>query len=52
MPQGRWMKRLDSADVRWLGPGSLTQEEIDSGKEVHVVFQPESFLILKKGKEN
>ena len=52
LPQGRWMKRLDSADVRWLGPGSLTQEEIDSGKEVHVVFQPESFLILKKGKEN
>jgi len=52
LPEGRWTKRLDSADVRWLGPGSLIQEEIGSGKEVHLELQPESFLILKKEKEN
>ena len=52
LPQGRWMKRLDSADVRWLGPGSLVQEEIDSAHDVPLELQPESFLILKKEKEN
>ncbi len=51
LPEGRWIKRLDSADVRWLGPGSLIQEEIGSGKEVHLELQPESFLVLKKEKE-
>jgi hypothetical protein len=48
LPEGRWTKRLDSADVRWLGPGSLIQGEIGSGKEAHLALQPESFVILKK----
>jgi maltooligosyltrehalose trehalohydrolase len=52
LPEGRWTKRLDSADLRWLGPGSLIQEEIGAGKELHLEFQPESFLILEKEKEN
>jgi maltooligosyltrehalose trehalohydrolase len=52
LPDGRWTKRLDSADVRWLGPGSLVREEIGSGKEVHLELQPQSFLILKKEEEN
>ena len=51
LPKGRWVRKLDSADVRWLGPGSLIQEEIGSGKEVHLELQPESFLVLKKEKE-
>jgi maltooligosyltrehalose trehalohydrolase len=52
LPEGRWTKRLDSADGQWLGPGSLVQEEIDSAHEVPLELQPESFLILKKEREN
>jgi maltooligosyltrehalose trehalohydrolase len=51
LPEGRWIKRLDSADVRWLGPGSLIRGELGSGKEMHLELQPESVLILKKEKE-
>jgi maltooligosyltrehalose trehalohydrolase len=51
LPEGRWRKQLDSADARWLGPGSLIQEEIGSGEEVHLELQPESFLVLKRDKE-
>jgi maltooligosyltrehalose trehalohydrolase len=52
LPKGRWTKRLDSSDARWLGPGSLVQEEIGSDREVCLGLQPESFLILKKEEEN
>jgi len=52
LPEGRWIRNLDSADVPWLGPGSLVKEKIDSSKELHLELQPESFLILKKEKEN
>lgn len=48
LPEGRWIKRLDSADARWLGPGSLVGDRIDSGKEVHLDMQPESFVVLEK----
>jgi maltooligosyltrehalose trehalohydrolase len=51
LPRGRWVKQLDSADVRWLGPGSLVQEAIRSTKEGHLDLQPESILILKREKE-
>jgi maltooligosyltrehalose trehalohydrolase len=52
LPRGRWRKRLDSADVRWLGPGSLIKQEIGPGEELQLELQPESFLILRKEKEN
>jgi len=51
LPAGRWTKRLDSAEARWRGPGSLVKEEIDVSKGDPPAFQPESFLILKKEKE-
>ena len=51
LPKGRWIKQLDSADARWLGPGSLAQEAFRSTKQGHLDLQPESFLVLKKEKE-
>jgi maltooligosyltrehalose trehalohydrolase len=51
LPDGRWSRQMNSADARWLGPGSLPHEEIGSGQEVHMDLQPESFLMLKKEKE-
>jgi len=51
LPGGRWVKQLDSADVRWLGPGSLVRETVRSTKEGPLDLQPESFLVLKREKE-
>lgn len=51
LPEGRWIRRLDSADTRWLGPGSLIGDEIVFGKEMRLDLEPESFLILKKEEE-
>lgn len=48
VPQGRWIKRLDSADARWLGPGSLVRQDLLSSGAVHLELQPECVMILKK----
>jgi maltooligosyltrehalose trehalohydrolase len=52
LPRGRWIKQLDSADLRWLGPGSLTGKAIRSTRKGRLDLQPESFVVLKKEKEN
>jgi maltooligosyltrehalose trehalohydrolase len=52
LSKGQWTRQLDSADARWLGPGSLAPEEIRSLREVRFELQPESLLVLKKEKEN
>jgi maltooligosyltrehalose trehalohydrolase len=49
LPQGRWRKRLASADRKWHGPGCAVPEEISSGKTVCLELEPESFVVLEKG---
>jgi maltooligosyltrehalose trehalohydrolase len=52
LPGGRWEKVLDSADVRWGGPGGAAPERTDPGGIV-CALQPRSFILLSKsGKEN
>jgi maltooligosyltrehalose trehalohydrolase len=45
-PVGRWHKRLDSADERWQGPGSLVSAEVESDGELSLNLPPESCLCL------
>jgi maltooligosyltrehalose trehalohydrolase len=44
MPQGRWQKRLDSAEERWQGPGSQIPMEIIS--EGFVTMALSSYAVL------
>ena len=50
LPEGRWTKRLDSADNRWQGPGSQVPSEVISDGEVGVTLAPHSFVLLVKQK--
>jgi maltooligosyltrehalose trehalohydrolase len=42
VPEGRWSKRLDSAESRWDGPGSRLPDQFDSGGEVRLDAAGES----------
>jgi len=46
LPGGRWKKILDSADQRWLGPGSLLPEEIESNGRIELTVVPNAFVLL------
>ena len=41
----RWRKRLDSADERWLGPGTRLGERLAAA--ANVILAPESFVLLE-----
>ncbi|HEY9736210.1 MAG TPA: DUF3459 domain-containing protein, partial [Trichocoleus sp.] len=43
--QGRWQKRLDSADVSWKGPGSQTPEVLETAQEL--TLSPHSFVLYE-----
>ena len=43
---GLWHKRLDSAEARWCGPGSLVGPEVKSEGEVTLTLPPESCLLF------
>jgi maltooligosyltrehalose trehalohydrolase len=46
LPAGRWKKILDSAEQRWLGPGSLLPEEIESDGRIELPVTPQSVVVL------
>ncbi len=47
-PAGRWHKRLDSAEERWQGKGSIVPEQIDSKGESAFTFSPWAFVLFIK----
>jgi maltooligosyltrehalose trehalohydrolase len=50
--QGRWSKKLDSAEEQWAGKGSQTPATLESDGEVHLVFGPWTFLVFEQVKKN
>jgi maltooligosyltrehalose trehalohydrolase len=48
VPTGRWTKRLDSCDKRWLGDGSTLPEQLVSQGEVTVTLNPVSLALFCK----
>jgi maltooligosyltrehalose trehalohydrolase len=51
IPEGRWIKALDSADTQWLGPGRRTTEEVKSQGAVRFNCPPHSALVLTRKRE-
>jgi maltooligosyltrehalose trehalohydrolase len=51
LPAGRWKKMLDSADQRWLGPGSLVPEEIESKGRIELPVTPHALLLFGRDGE-
>lgn len=46
LPAGKWRKILDSSDVRWSGPGTLTSTELTP--DINVKLRKQSVLLLEK----
>lgn len=49
LPPGNWRKKLDSADTRWLGPGSKTPDSLNPEDESSLTLGPQSFVLFIKG---
>lgn len=48
LPKGRWEKIMDSSDTRWNGPGSISEEVLESqGAEVMLAIKPQSFVLYR-----
>jgi len=48
LPAGRWQRRLDSAEERWQGNGSVVPERLSSSGEVSVTFSPWAVTLFVK----
>jgi maltooligosyltrehalose trehalohydrolase len=48
IPEGKWARRLDSSEKRWLGPGSRLPHEVTSQGTVSLDLSARSFLIWSK----
>ncbi len=46
VPEGQWMKLLDSSEERWKGPGTLLPEK--TGADGHMTLRGESFALYLK----
>jgi maltooligosyltrehalose trehalohydrolase len=51
LPPGRWLKRIDSSEVNWEGPGSLVSDFLLSLGMISIDLNPHSCLLLEKDKE-
>jgi maltooligosyltrehalose trehalohydrolase len=52
LPQGSWVKVLDSSDKAWCGTGSAAESSIESqGKSVCIRLSSQSFILYRKIKE-
>jgi maltooligosyltrehalose trehalohydrolase len=44
-PEGQWDKQLDSAEIRWHGPGSQFPEELHGGRDLKLAFPPHALVV-------
>jgi maltooligosyltrehalose trehalohydrolase len=48
MPPGRWLTRLNSADSKWLGPGTELKDGVIVNPSSRISLSPQSFLLLER----
>jgi maltooligosyltrehalose trehalohydrolase len=48
LPEGRWRKRLDSTESRWMGPGSGVPDMLDAGGPIEVETAPHCVLVFTR----
>jgi maltooligosyltrehalose trehalohydrolase len=46
VPAGEWRKQLDSADTKWLGPGTTVSPVVARGKSFDLELQPRSLCLF------
>jgi maltooligosyltrehalose trehalohydrolase len=45
---GTWEKRVDSADLEWLGPGACAPSTLDTGATAEITMPPRSFSVFER----
>ena len=48
VPRGAWRKLLDSADPKWMGPGTIVPHLIESAPRGTLRLQPHAVLLFEK----
>ncbi|UCD82504.1 MAG: malto-oligosyltrehalose trehalohydrolase [Desulfobacterales bacterium] len=48
LPAGGWKKILDSADLQWLGPGSLLPDDIESTDSLNLTIPPNAVVVYRR----
>jgi maltooligosyltrehalose trehalohydrolase len=48
MPPGRWLTKLNSADSKWLGPGTELKDGVILNPSSRISLSPRSFLLLER----
>ena len=48
IPPGEWRTRLDSADTKWLGPGTMVSQMVSAGEDFELNLQPKSFCLFDR----
>ena len=48
LPAGSWEKRIDSADLSWLGPGASVPATVVGASDVSLVFPACSFAVFER----
>ncbi|MEW5762745.1 MAG: malto-oligosyltrehalose trehalohydrolase [Bacillota bacterium] len=51
VPPGRWEKRLDTAEERWLGEGSRVPATVDAAGEVRLTLGPRTCVLFAQTEE-
>lgn len=51
-PVGNWIKRLDSTEERWQGPGNALPEKIASDGEISLALPPKAVLLFTEERGN
>ena len=46
LKEGRWVKRLDSAELQWHGPGSAVPETVDVTGEISLTLNAQTVVLL------
>ncbi len=49
VPLGDWVRRFDSADKQWMGPGSKVPTAFKAASQLNLTLHPKSFCVLKRG---
>lgn len=52
IPPGRWLKLLDSSDVRWGGPGSSVPSMLEGGSNTLVEVAARSAVLFRENSED
>ena len=50
--RGKWEKRIDSADLEWLGPGACAPSILDTGAAANITMPPRSFSVFERARSS